>query len=239
MPPIAVSADATPTRNTRSSRPASSSVRISSSCRSGSTFATAARSGAASVSGSRGRADGEVPQHLVAHRRIEAAGQCRIADAQPEIGHDADDLAPRLVGVGRVWLLDADAAADRIAAAEELLHERLVDDRHRRGAVDEVGGGEQPAGDARARRSLRDSRCRRRGPAPAAAPSAGSSPIGSTAVGRGGGYRRGSCCPAPAATTPGSSRAAATTRRASPAIGMRPSCAVSTWFFGSAGTSSM
>ena len=66
----------------------------------------------------------------------------------------------------------------------------------------------------------------------------GSSPIGSRTVGRGGGYSFGKSCAAPAAITPGMAAAAETTLLRISGESMRPSSAVNTCPFGSAGTSS-
>ena len=120
-----------------------------------------------------------------------------------------------------------------------LLHERLVDDRHRRRAVDEIGRGEQPAGDrARANRleeavadRVPGRGLRRHAPArrrSARRPSAAAADTAAAAAGR---RRR---RPRPAARAPRRPRVSRIS-----GVGMRPSCAVSTWFFGSAGISSM
>ena len=118
-----------------------------------------------------------------------------------------------------------------------LLHERLVHDGHRRGAVDEVARREQAAGDrACAPIASRKPVADRMSDGAGCGAAAGSSPIGSTAVGRGRWIKpRQHAAPLRPRSHRASTRAAATTLSRVSANRMRPSCAVRTWFFGSAG----
>ena len=90
----------------------------------------------------RGRTDDEVPQQLVLHRRVETRSKGRIADAQTQVGDHADNFAPRR-HLAALPVLHADAPADWIPPAEELAHERLIDNGHRCGAHCEIGRREQ------------------------------------------------------------------------------------------------